>query len=110
MPISLLFEAYQDIQTRFKPLAEVIYQPIEIGAKIVGLPKDEAIIGLCLFATFILNLILSHIHSPILRKLHCTGLGLLSSAYVFGAGFLLVLTYSMIGYVCMHVFPRNIQH
>jgi hypothetical protein len=108
--MSILFETYSQIQIYFKPLAEVIYLPVYEGSKMLGLPADEGILGICLLATFVMNLVLSHIFSPAIRKIYSTSLGLLVSNYVFGASFLLVLPYSMIGFACIHIFPRKKQH
>lgn len=105
-----LVEAYYQFQVRFKPLADVIYQPVDIASQMIGLPADEGRIGICLLVTFVLNLIMSHIHSPAVRKIYSTSLGLLIANYVYGASFLLVIPYSMIGYICMHVAPRVSQH
>jgi hypothetical protein len=105
--MELLFAAYSQLQTNFKPLADVIYQPVITGSELIGLPVDEGILGICLLVTFVMNLALSHINHPSFRKIYSTLLGLLVSNYVFGASFLLVLPYSMIGFVCMHIFSRT---
>lgn len=73
----------------------------------LGLPADEGILAVCLLVTFVLNLGLSHIHEPLTRKVYSTLLGLSIAVFVYGAAFFTVIPYSMLGYVCMHVFYRT---
>ena len=81
-----------------------------LASKILGVPNDEAIVGLCLITSMLLCLVLSHIHSPTARKTFSSVFGTMIMIYAYGAGSMLLIPFNMLGYFFMNVLPRDKQH
>ena len=58
----------------------------------------------------LISLIISHIKSPLQRKILNTSLGILITTYTYGCGIFLIVPYNMIGYVFMSCAPRKHAH
>ena len=79
-------------------------------AAAMGRDLDEAMILICITISFLLSLVVSHIKSPLLRKLFNTFGGLLISTYAYGLGIFWIIPYNMIAYICMLCIPRKYSH
>ena len=89
-----------------KPVADVAYYPLERLAEATGKPVQESILGICLISNFFLSLLMSHIHSPIQRKIYSITLGMFMSVYTYGGSVILLIPYNMIAFISMWIFPR----
>lgn len=94
----------------FKPVADVVYAPVLPIARAVGKPADEATIFIMLVTSVLLSLILSHIKTPLYRKLYNTALGPVLTLYTYGLGITTVIPYNIVGYLCMALAPRKQNH
>jgi hypothetical protein len=88
----------------------VAYSPLIPLAETIGRPLDEAMIIICITLSMLISLLISHIRSPILRKIINTSCGILITTYTYGCGIFLLVPYNMIGYVFMSFAPRKHAH
>jgi hypothetical protein len=79
-------------------------------AAAMGRDLDEAMILICITISFLLSLLVSHVTSPLFRKLLNTLGGLFITTYAYGLGVLVIIPYNMIAYVCMLWLPRRYAH
>lgn len=105
--ISEALIVYNELKLKFKPVADIAYAPLQKIADATGKPLDESMLGLCLILNIILCLIISHIHSPKIRRVYSLSLGLFMSIYTFGGSCILLVPYNMIAFLFMSVFPRK---
>lgn len=101
---------YAEVSSHFKPISDIAYEPITPLAEAIGRPKDEAILLICLTLNVIISLLISHIKTPLLRKILNTGLGLAMTTYCYGLEIFLFIAYNMIGYTFMKFGPRKYSH
>lgn len=98
-----------EMQSRFEPMSNVVYAPLNMICEILQRPPEEVIIVIASLLTFLVCLPMPWIRDTTNRKAYSLAFGVMLGFYTYGVPYFLRIAYVLVGVIQLKFLPRQVS-